>query len=418
MAAPPRDRALRGALRRPRRRNGAHASGPLACVLGQDQIDLFRALALAGVRCVAVTPRDDWSRSSRFVVSSVDWVDHWTRQEDLVARLEDLGARMPTRPVLFYQSDGDMLAVSRHRARLRQAFDFVVPDPGVIDVALNKSKFYAAAERLDIPTPRTVYLEPGSDLAAVDELPLPVVVKLPVRRHADWADVAGHAKAVRAETPAELRQIVNRITERGTSVLIQESIPGPESLVESYHAYVDEQGERVAEFTGRKIRTHPAEYGESTAVETTHAVDVVALGREVVAKLGLRGVCKVDFKRAPTGLKVLEVNPRFNLWHHVGAVAGVNLPALVYADLTGRPRPPIRPARPGVRWCDWREDRHAAETQGMSREAWACWLLGARAKAGLWWDDPRPFLRHHVLPSAARRLRRVTAHISPRRHGA
>ena len=55
------------------------------------------------------------------------------------------------------------------------------------------------------------------------------------------------------------------------------------------------------------------------------------LGRTLVQRLGLRGVAKFDFKRAADGrLFLLEVNPRFNLWHHPGALAGVNLPALVF----------------------------------------------------------------------------------------
>ena len=43
---------------------------------------------------------------------------------------------------------------------------------------------------------------------------------------------------------------------------------------------------------------------------------------------------KLDFKQreATGGLYLLEANPRFNLWHHAGAVAGVNLPLLVYRD--------------------------------------------------------------------------------------
>jgi hypothetical protein len=64
----------------------------------------------------------------------------------------------------------------------------------------------------------------------------------------------------------------------------------------------------------------------------------------------LTGGAKLDFKSAPDGrLLLLEINPRFNLWHHLGAVAGVNLPALVYADLVGLPRPATRPARAGAR---------------------------------------------------------------------
>jgi len=47
------------------------------------------------------------------------------------------------------------------------------------------------------------------------------------------------------------------------------------------------------------------------------------LGRELTERVGLRGFAKFDFKRDPDGrLWLLQVNPRFNLWHHVGADAG------------------------------------------------------------------------------------------------
>ena len=55
---------------------------------------------------------------------------------------------------------------------------------------------------------------------------------------------------------------------------------------------------------------------------------------------GLTGVAKLDFKRDRSGkLHLFEINPRFTLWHHAAAIAGVNIPALVYADLTGAPWP-------------------------------------------------------------------------------
>src|SRR5207244_1123214 len=94
------------------------------------------------------------------------------------------------------------------------------------------------------------------------------------------------------------------------------------------------------------------------------------LGRALTRKLNLRGVAKFDFKRAhDRSLHLLEVNPRFNLWHHLGAVAGVNLPALVYADLTGAARPPVALARAGTRWCAvW--DFAAARASGIGPAAW------------------------------------------------
>ena len=202
-------------------------------------------------------------------------------------------------------------------------------------------------------------------------------------------------KAVRVEDEAAFARIWPRFAARGGEMLLQELIPGPESLIESYHAYVDGQGEIPAEFTGRKIRTFPVEYGASCALETTDAPDVAAAGREFVEKTGYRGVMKADFKRRPDGsLALLEVNPRFSLWHALGAEAGVNIPAFVLADLTGGARPDVAIARPGTTWCDPAADYRAAREMGMSRTAWLRWMLtrcDIRSAASA--HDPLPFIR-------------------------
>jgi predicted ATP-grasp superfamily ATP-dependent carboligase len=88
----------------------------------------------------------------------------------------------------------------------------------------------------------------------------------------------------------------------------------------------------------------------------------------------------------------LEINPRFNLWHHLGAVAGVNLPALVYADLTGRRRPRAAIARAGACWCRLRTDRLAVREAGGSTLSWLLWAVRCEASA-IQWDDPLPFLQ-------------------------
>src|SRR5439155_1128342 len=84
--------------------------------------------------------------------------------------------------------------------------------------------------------------------------------------------------------------------------------------------------EVMGEFTGRKIRTAPRRYGFSTYVEITDEDEVRRLGHSILERIGFSGVAKVDFKREPRTkrLYLLEINPRFNLWHHAGAAAGVS----------------------------------------------------------------------------------------------
>ena len=138
-------------------------------------------------------------------------------------------------------------------------------------------------------------------------------------------------------------------------------------------------------------RGEPPSHGHTTALTITDAPDIARLGRELVRLLDLRGVAKFDFKLGPDGEPyLLEVNPRFSLWHHPGARAGVNIPALVYADLAGRARPAVQ-ARSGVRWCH-PKDFLAARQAGVPLTRWARWAATCEAKAFWSWEDPLPFV--------------------------
>ena len=363
----------------------------LACVLGDT--DLLRALGLAGIPCVVVAAPGEPARYSRFARAVLDWADAWERPAELVELLERFAAAQAAPPVLFYEEDRELLLISRYRERLSRHFRFVVPDPVLVEDLVDKGRFQALARRLDLPVPAARVLDPSVDPVPLD-VQFPVALKPIVRRGDQWTPIGGAAKALRLDSPLALVSYWPRLAAAGIPVLLQQLIPGPETCIESYHVYVDDHGETVGEFTGRKIRTWPPAYGDSTALVITDAPEVTTLGRDLVRKLGLRGVAKFDFKRAPDGrLYLLEVNPRFTLWHHLGASAGVNIPALVYADLAGLPRARVQTARAGVRWCKPWGDVAAARAAGIPFLRWLPWALRCEVKRIVAWDDPMPLIR-------------------------
>jgi D-aspartate ligase len=363
----------------------------LACVIGS--MDLVRPLGLAGIRSAVVVEPGDVAEHSRFTVAVVPLADPAREPDLLLERLLAFGRAQRSRPVLYFGQDADLLFVSRRRQALSDAFRFVIPEAELVEDLVDKSRFAALARRLDLPVPNAACLAAAAVSAEDLDLRYPVVVKPVARGRGDWSAVGRGAKAVRAEDREALRRIWPALARQGLEVLVQEMIPGPETRIESFHVYVDGAGEVVADFTGRKIRTAPAAYGETTALEITAERDVADLGREATRLMGLRGVAKLDFKRDDAGrLHLLEVNPRFNLWHHPGAKAGVNLPALVYRDLVGLAREPVGPARPGVRWVYHGHDARAARDQGIPLRRWIPWALGCEAKAVVALDDPMPAL--------------------------
>ena len=385
---------------------------PLACVMGD--MDLLRPLGLAGIACVVVARPGAPPRYSRFARAALPWVDTWDRGEEQVETLVRFGAAQHQPPVLFYQEDRELLLVSRFRDRLRSAFRFVMADAALVEDLVDKSRFQTLARRLDLPVPAARRLDPAEqpDLREID-IPFPVVIKPLTRRTDRWTPVGGSGKALRVDTLEALRLLWPRIVAANVPMLAQTLVPGAETDIESYHVYVDEPGDIVAEFTGRKIRTWPTQFGHSTALVITDSADVASAGRAVVRRLDLRGVAKLDFKRGPDGrLYLLEVNPRFTLWHHPAALAGVNVPALVYGDLTGLPRPAVPRARPGVRWCKIWQDGRAARADGVRLVHWLAWALRCEAKSAWSWDDPLPLLCAGAWASL-RRLAELARSIFP-----
>jgi D-aspartate ligase len=370
----------------------SHPTRPPACVLGD--VDLVRALGRARIPSTVLAPPGAPVRYSRHTRAVFPWHNAWENPEDLVNSLVRFGQAQPEPPVLFYQEDRTLLLVSRHRERLREGFRFVVPDAELVEQLVDKSRFQQLAARLDLPVPTARVINPGDPLPGDDfAVPFPAVLKPLVRVPARWEPLAGPGKATSVNSLSDLRELWPRIMAANLPILAQELVPGAETRIESYHAYVDERGTIVGEFAGRKIRTWPLSYGDSTALETSDATDVLTLGRTLVKKLKFRGVAKFDFKRGPDGrLRLLEVNPRFNLWHHLGAVAGVNIPALVYGDLIGAARPMMRPIPAGRRWCKPWKDMSAARASGMSLAKWIPWVFRCDANSGLAWDDPLPLI--------------------------
>ncbi|MGH3587006.1 MAG: ATP-grasp domain-containing protein, partial [Pseudonocardia sp.] len=275
------------------------------------------------------------------------------------------------------------------------AFRFVVPEARLVAAMEDKAQFAAVAAELSLPVPPTVVLdptrpEPPGELPGIE---FPLIVK-PTARDRTWVQAVGSsAKAHRIETTEELREFWPRLHGLSKPPVAQHCIPGPETSVVSYHVYVDRQGAVAGEFTGRKIRTIPCEYGHTSALTIDEDPEVVRLGREVCRTLGLRGVAKLDFKYAPDGrLYLFEINARLTLWAHPGARAGVNLPALVYADLTGRPRPPCAHPLDPLSWVH-PKDVLAARAHGLSTAQWLAWLFRTRPVLGVWrWNDPGPLL--------------------------
>jgi predicted ATP-grasp superfamily ATP-dependent carboligase len=374
---------------------------PLACAV--TELSMVRALGRRQIPVALATsePRSPMTRSRycREIIPLPPW---WSEPERAVDALIDWTATKNHRPVLFYDGDHDLIAISRARQRLAPHFRFVLPPAELVEACTDKLRFAELAEQRALPVPRTALLTSGTDfddfLAGWSSFP---AVLKPAMRNNWFATVGSHEKALRIETREQLRKSLDDLGTHGLDLVLQAAVEGGEEQIVSYHAYVRADGSTAAEFTGRKIRTWPRRYGLSTYLQITDDADVLRAGRSLVDTLEFTGVLKADFKIdvRDQQLYLLEVNPRFNLWHHAATVAGAPIPEMVYRDcvdgLPARRGATVR-ARAGLRWINpvadlpaLREYRAAGE---VTLPQWARQVLTAQVNEGFNWRDPLPGL--------------------------
>jgi predicted ATP-grasp superfamily ATP-dependent carboligase len=360
-------------------------------------LDLLRPLALRKIPVVLVawSPEDPTLRSRHLrghAIFGARTPDERARALlELGARLEaTLGGRVP----LVYGSDADLEMLYAHRDELSRHYLFLLNDPEIGWSLHDKERFHDLAERAGVLTPKTVAGE--GDLACLRE-PILVKPKTKVDWHAIQHDLFGGAGKARVfATRREALEHPGVGRHRG-DLIFQECIEAGVDDLHSFHGFADAEGKLLGWFSGRKIRTYPRVAGESAHIELTREPDVERQGRAAAARLALKGPFKIDLirDRRTGALYTLEVNARYNLWHHLGAVHGVNLPAIAYDYLVHHQVAPPPAYTPRVRWQNIYRDYLALREDGVTPDLrWLRDVAGVGVIHEVFdWADPMPCIK-------------------------
>jgi predicted ATP-grasp superfamily ATP-dependent carboligase len=392
------------------------AARPPVMLLGG--LNIARALGLAGIPVIiASSDPEETAFASRYCSGRLllpAQPDRAAVAELLLRVGERLSSGLGRRLPLFYGNDDWQRLVQDYRSDLARYYALLLNDAEVGSAVIEKDRFQPLAESCGLPIPRALAWE---ELEAFER---PVLVK--PRDKFAWELSAVHselfAQGGKARVFLHGADLLSHAAARNLrdALLVQEYVGGDDAELWSFHGFADEAGTLLDWFVGRKIRTYPSLTGMSTYLELAHDEEVAALGRRTVSRLPLKGVFKIDLKRdgATGGVRLLEVNARYNLWHYLGAANGVNLPRTAYEYLLdGR-----RPAAAGRysttrRWVylryDWRAYRELAAHGKLSFAGWLASLLAGPLVCQLFaWSDPRPFL-YAFYCRVRRQLPRLTA---------
>jgi predicted ATP-grasp superfamily ATP-dependent carboligase len=131
---------------------------------------------------------------------------------------------------------------------------------------------------------------------------------------------------------------------------------------------------------------------------TDNVPQVKELSLRLLRHVGLQGLANVEFKLDQRGgvLKLIECNARFAAPDCLIAASGFDLPLFVYSRLTGRPHPPLRNFKAGVRlWFPGQDFRAFREMRRMGLitfPGWVSSILHRQSFPYFRWKDPLPAL--------------------------
>ena len=359
-----------------------------------------RSLGRHGVPVIALD-RDPkgYALASKYVTVSALCPNVLADEDAFIAFLIEIGRALDRPGVLYPTNDEWVLAVNHHRDVLQEHFLIPFSGPEVVEPVLDKAQLYRTATNLAIPIPRTWY--PGDDDLddIVRSVPYPCIVKPTEQR--SFYDEFGD-KAWRIESSDDFRSTLERAS--GHPMVAQEIVGQGLTDFYSVCTYIGQDGEVHGMFVGRKLEQYPVDFGTGCLVVAEHVPAIAERGAQILKTFGYRGISEIEFiYDARDGEhKLLDINTRVWKWIGLPIAAGVDLPWLAYADVTGVPEV-AGPLRDGIVWT-YAKDYVALRLEGYGAEtahylpehSWADLLTGQAGgecrvvDAVLDHDDPRP----------------------------
>lgn len=226
----------------------------------------------------------------------------------------------------------------------------VIPFPAMsqVDALANKCTLIRTAESLDLPVPRTWYVDdPVNPPDFHDVAPYPVVLK-PGR---SWLQMQDQWHRAGVKFPAN-QQTLNKMLEsepafKAHPYMIQECVAGQGQGIFALY----DKGKPLAFFAHRRLREKPPSGGVSVLSESV-TVDpkLERYARALLDNADWHGIAMVEFKVSADGTPYLmEINTRFWGSLQLAIDAGVDFPWLLYQVASGMKPDTVTDYKTGIR---------------------------------------------------------------------
>lgn len=324
-----------------------------AIVLSTNKMGLgvIRGLGVMGVPIVAIYYDPlDMGYISKYVKERIHAPHPEKLEDQFIELLLKIAARFGG-SLLIPTDDATLSTVSRNKDLLEDFYTVACTEWAITEKFIDKKHTYTLAETVGVPAPKTIIVASIDDLVRYDQTArYPCLVK-PVQGHRYFEHF--RTKMVQVDNFDQMLAAYRQADDAGFEVMLQEVIPGDDSLGVNYNAYFWD-GEARAEFTAQQIRNGPPEFGSPRVVLSKQIPEVIEPGRKMLRALGFYGYSCTEFKMDPRDgvYKLMEVNGRHNRSSLLAIRCGINFPWLQYQHLVCGELPSACEFESGVYWSD------------------------------------------------------------------
>jgi predicted ATP-grasp superfamily ATP-dependent carboligase len=220
-------------------------------------------------------------------------------------------------------TDESLLPLVRARSSFPESCQLAVPDADTLEITTNKQKTLDLANRLGVPTPRTVVVATADEAHQhAKEFDWPIVLKPLVSRLYDGEAIEALTVSYADNIESLTRQM--KQFEGRCEVLLQELVAGTGYGVE----LLTYEGRPLAAFQHERLREVPVTGGAS-ALRQSAPLDPVLYdyALRMLGALKWTGLAMVEFKVGDKGPSLMEINGR--VWGSLPLAvhSGVDFPA-------------------------------------------------------------------------------------------
>ena len=282
-----------------------------------------------------------------------------TEGEELVETLLNLGKRLNKKAVIFTCQEKNVYTVSKERDRLSAYYHIIFPDHSIVDIFMDKNKFYDYAIKHNFPVPKTYTIKNLNELNKLDsQIQYPCILK-PSSKSSEWIKKTS-LKAFVISTKEELKRIFDEYINYTESFIISEWISGQDTNHFTCNSYFSKNSEELVSYISRKVRQWPPKTGQACFAEEVRKDDVLNLSIKIFKDAGFKGLTYLDVKKDDVTGNYFIIEP--NVGRPTGRAAmaeasGVEYLYTMYCDLLDLPLPENRKQLyKGIKWMHIRRD--------------------------------------------------------------